>query len=416
MRIKFLFALLLAIFSFPVFAQESSWFAYLYNGNSKELVRVNLDGTHESQNLGLDENTFTGGFDMTFNADGSRLAFCAITFAITMRGETQTQPTAWLHVRDLIAQMNLLELDLGEAIGCRTGQEAFSPDGSLLAVALTSQFPGNALAESSGSGWRLVVLETATGSIVHELTSQSPEAASVQNSSYGPTLSYVRYIDDTQVIFAQVPYGVSGVPEAPAYRWQFDPSTVEALTSERWSQFRADTLESTGESVWVAADTSLPAAIPSGPVPPFNVVKLEDSEGEVQVIYHNPDMTVMDARFINHGQQLAIQLMSPSDFEQNAEVTYQWVALDRTGSATELVSDVTYSTLAAAPEGYLLLRLTSEGTDVVTFQSHLDYTVLVGETTELWASEPSPGESWEIAWAAPTEAIEDLPPFPAITP
>jgi hypothetical protein len=410
MPTKFLFALLLAIFSFPAFAEESSWFAYLYNGNSKELVRVNLDGTHESQNLGLDENTFTGGFDMTFSADGSRLAFCAITFP-TMRSDTQTPPAARLYMRDLAAQTNLLELDLGEAAGCRTGQEAFSPDGSLLAVALTSQFPGNALAESSGSGWRLVVLETETGSIVHELTSQSPEATNVQNSSYGPTLSYVRSIDDTQVIFAQVPYGVSGVSEVPAYRWQFDPSTVEALTSARWSQFRVDTLDSTSESVWVAADASLPAAIPSGPVPPYNVVKLEDSEGEVSTIYHNPELTVVDARFINHGQQLAIQLMSPSDFEQNAEVTYQWVALDRTGSTTELLTEVTYSTLAAAPEGYLLLRLTSEGTDVVTFQSHLDYAILGGETTELWASESSPGESWEIAWAAPTEAADDLLPF-----
>ena len=58
---------------------EEDWSAYVFNGNTGELVQVKADGTQAVSALGLDVGTFVSSYDMTFTQDGSRLAFCALT-------------------------------------------------------------------------------------------------------------------------------------------------------------------------------------------------------------------------------------------------------------------------------------------------------------------------------------------------
>ncbi len=401
--------LLLVLSAIPALAQDTSWWAYIYNG--RDLVRVYQDGTTESFNVGLGADTFVGAQEFAFSTDGSRVAFCATTYP-PMTGDIQPQPLTGVFLRDIVGQTNLLDLDMGTAIACRTGAEGMSPDGSLFAVGAINQFEGDPNADPTQPAWRLQVVDTATGSVAYELTNQSPAAISAFGETGGTTMPYIQHVDNSSVIFAPMPWFTEGFIDA-AYRWDFGADTVELATGEQWEQFRFDTLDATGEQVWIAADPNLPALQPMGPMPAYNVVRVADSSGQVTTIYHNPNENPVEARFINNGQQVAIQLSQPFDESNpNAPIQYKWVAVDRAGNVTDLFIDTSFSYLFGAPDGYVRLVWDSRNQDPNNATFHLLYAAN-GETTELWSMAGSNDQfgSWELAWAAPMPAAEGLQPF-----
>jgi hypothetical protein len=198
-----------------------------------------------------------------------------------------------------------------------------------------------------------------------------------------------------------------------AYRWTLATDVIDIEPGEQWEQFRLDTLEATGEQTWVAADPDLPAVQPIGPVPPYNVVRVADTTGQVSTIYHNGEESPFDARFINNGQQIAVMVQPPFD-ESNpgAPVEYHWVAVDRAGSVTELMTGTNFTYLEGAPDGYVHLLWDSPTQDPANATFHLHY-VANGQTTELWTMAGSSDQfgAWELAWAAPMPVAEGLPPF-----
>jgi hypothetical protein len=119
--------LMLMLLVGPTLAQGDLWSIYLYNGNTGELVRVFTDGTQQAYTLSLPVNGFISSRDMAFSDDGSRVAYCVISYP-TDGGDQPVQPDATLVVRDLASGANLLERDLGNAIGCATGQAGLSAD------------------------------------------------------------------------------------------------------------------------------------------------------------------------------------------------------------------------------------------------------------------------------------------------
>lgn len=393
---------LVLLAAFPVFAQEMAWSAYLYNGMTKELLRVNADGSTESFNLGLAENEYVGSFDMAFSSDGGRVAFCVPVFDMQ-----SSQGRATLVVRDIAASTDILRQDLGEAIGCRVGRAGFNDDASRLAVSLANPFPPDA----GRPIWRILLLDSATGATIEEINPTYPALAQFPLLTEGPVLPYVQRFTADELIFAEVPYGIGGGGEWQAYRWSLDSGAVEPV--EGWGHIGLAWLPTTQEIAYVAADESLPAAQPVGPFPPFNVVRLLDADGVPRIIYHNAEQSPVGTVFISGGRELAILLMEGYNTAQPDQAALQrWIALDRQGGSRALTEDSIYVQLMGAPGGFVALsqRLNDQtmGTQQFTLLYGAD-----GQSRELWTSPEGTEQSWELAWVTPVTPPADLPPFPS---
>jgi hypothetical protein len=225
-----------------------------------------------------------------------------------------------------------------------------------------------------------------------------------------PVLPDVNVFDGSQIVFAEVPYGIGGTPSVNAFRWQLSDGTLTPEPDGAYNHFGVDRLEATGEAVWTAIDPSLPAAEPDGPIGMFNVVIVADTSGEQRVIYHNAEWTPITAKFIDDGQRIAI-LLFPA-YNPNQPVGAQpskWVALDRAGNVTDLQTDLEYSDIAYGPAGYAFLRTRLPQTEAELVRTSLEYHTGTN-MTELWSAEGT--TIWEIAWVGPIAALENLPPFP----
>jgi hypothetical protein len=403
----------LALTVVPALAQDTNWAAYLYNGNNGELVRVNPDGSQAVSALGLAPGTFIGSQDMTFTKDGGRVAFCAVTYPQAVDANSTEQPYATFYLRDIAAQNYLLTLEMGNAIGCRTGQNAFNEAEDQIAVSKINYYPGDPAADTTQPAWQILVLDVAGGMTINELNPSSLSAAPYEGLTKGGILPFVQQFTGDQMIFAEVPYGVGGGAEWNAYVWGIDADTLQLVP--RWGIFSRDILASTGEMVWTTKDEALPAGTPAGPVPDNNVVKIADNSGEERTIFHSPDWVVLNAKFIDGGEQVAIQLLS--SFDPNAadpgaiNQTIKWIALDRAGNVTDLLSSNGNPSVLAAPDGYVALNQQITDPNNGTSQYNLTYNG-GGESQELWASQ-DPMAYWELAWATPITPTTDLQPFPA---
>jgi hypothetical protein len=413
---KYGIVILVAILAFalglvPVLAQ-ADWSVYLYNGMSKELLRISPDGAQTSHSLGLDENTYVSSYDMAFTNDGTRVAFCAVTYPPSNDPNNPAQPTAHLYLRDIAAGTNQVDVDLGNAIGCRTGHEAFNDDGTQLAVSRINYYPGDPAADASVPTWQLLVVDVNGGATVNELNSNSLAVSDFESLAKGGVLPYVQSFSGNQLTFAEVPYGIGGGAEWNAYTWD---TSVNALTPvEHWGNFTLDRLSSTGEMVWVTADANLPGGQPFGEMPANNVVQATDVSGEVKTIYHSPDWLVVDANFINGGQGVAIQLLSPIDPNAPDQLpSIKWVTLDRTGQLTDLIESNGNPVVESAPNGYVVLNQTI--TDPATGASSFGLTHNAnGQSTDLWSASSDTG-FWELAWVSPTAPADGLQPFTAVS-
>lgn len=396
-------ALLLALVTVPALAQDG-WFAYVYNSLTGDLVRVDAAGAQQLYNLGLNANTYVSGFDMAFTPDGSRVAFCAFEIA-----PDSAQGTATLYVRDIAAGANLLSLNLGSAIGCRTTRDAWNESLTQIAVGVVRRYPGDPQADASVPAWSLSVVDAASGGVVSELNAAAPVVAAAGISAEAAIMPEVRRFSGGEITFVEIPWGVGGGAEYPAWVWQ---PAAGALTPEPtgiWGKSSLRWLPAADELVWLDADPSLPAVQQAGPVPPYNVVMVARG-GQAGMILHSADKTPVDMAYINGGAQLAVLLLPPPDTNNPGSQPGDWVALDRAGGQTPLRTVPQYSTLVDAPGGYAIFELVY-GSDLNAPQASL--TLVSDSARPLWAASD---QGWELAWAAPAPASAGLPPFPVTVP
>lgn len=381
----------------PALAQDV-WFAYVYNGVTKSLVRVDLNGTTTSYDLSLDENTFVGGADMTFTPDGQRVIFCAITTG------QQTQGRATLYVRDIVTETTITQVDLGPTLGCRTGKHALSPDNQTVAVGMVNYFPGNDAADTSMPIWQLVVVDINNGTIMRELSADMPAASALRTTE--AIIPWVQRYTDGQVIFAEVPYAIGGVAYFPPYAWDVMAGTVSDAPAH-FGEMALKHLPGTATYIWPDVDESRPYAEPIGPMPVANVVQMLDESGE-RPIYYTGTGVIVDVAFINAGRQIAILQEPAAPTDAMSSMALPWFVLDREGNITELATVQSFSQIADAPGGYILLRMEADE-NFENIQFSLEHSVIGGETSLLWLTE---GQSWELAWAQPVPPATDLPAFP----
>jgi hypothetical protein len=384
----------------------NGWYAFLYNGISRQIVRVDADGAQEVFSLGLADTVFLGSGDLAFSPDGGRVAFCANSAsAETPQGDTV------LIVRDLPAQANVLEVPLGGNIGCRVSGAGFNADASQVAVSVVAYFPGDPAADTSGPIWRLLVVDVASGSIISEINADSAPVIEAGVIGGVALLPEVRAFANNQIIFAEVPYGIGGAPEWNAFIWQLDTGTINPDATGRWGKSGLSYLDATGELAWVDYDPNLPAVEPGGPMPASNIVKVADASGTERVIYQTTDWVLVDTQFINGGQQLGVLLLSSFDPENPDAQESRWIALGRDGSVTELASGAVFSQIAAAPDGYVLFELNFS--DDFSQQDSRLSVVANGTVRRLWESQE---QGWEFAGAVGAPLATMLVSFPAAQP
>jgi hypothetical protein len=384
------------------------WAAYLQNPQRGELLRVTADGTITSYSLGLPQDAYVSSFDMSFNADGSRVAFCQLTYQ-----PESPIATAILYVRDIAAQTNLLTLDLGASDGktCSLGRRAYSS--SQVVVGMMNYTPFSANPDTSQPMWQINIFDVTTGETVSEINA-SANPIEVDDAFGGaPTLPLIQLFDGSKVIFSFVPFGGDGVFSAPSFEWDIASGTVQPIP--HWGKMGMDVLD-TGELVYPDNDPNLPVGTPMGPMGSFNVLRLVEGS-QTRTIYHTADWLIGEARFINHGRQLALWLLpsfNPDAPESNAVGT-RWIALDRAGGVTELLTTPYYANLMPAPNGYA--ALTQNYTEGDFQRANFTLTLTSdGITSTLWQSGETGDATWELAWVTPTTVATDLAAFPTFTP
>ncbi|MBZ0299441.1 MAG: hypothetical protein K8J31_06875, partial [Anaerolineae bacterium] len=257
----------------PAWAADG-WYAFIYNSAARQLVRVGLDGTQATFDLGLDENVFLSGFDMAASVDGNRIAFCASSARVD-----SPQSDTTLIVRDLAAQANVLALPLGVNMSCRVTHASLKADASQVAVSLVKYYPGSPDMDTDGPIWRLLVVDVASGSILSEINAESLPVMTAGVQGGVALLPEVRSFSSNQIVFAEIPYGIGGAPEWNAFVWHLDSGAVEADTTGIWGKSGLSINPATGETIWLDQDPNRPAADPGGPIPAFNVVVQADSSG-----------------------------------------------------------------------------------------------------------------------------------------
>ena len=395
-----LVALVLLLAVTPALAQSESdaWSAYVYSQAQQTLVRVTADGDQTPYALNLGDSVALQGRHMAFWPDGDRVAFCAVHYGATN--------SATLTVRDLPGGEDLISLPFDSASDCRVTQASLSDDQSRLAVALFNYFPGDTQADTSLPPWQYVVVDTASGDVLHELNANDARVAAAGIAPERATIAEAFAFSGDALTFYAIPYAVGGSSFYPTYRWDLSDGSLTLADAQ--AAYNVARLPDLGERVYATQDTALPFGIPNGPVPSNNVVLASRADEAPYPIYHTPDWIIVDTDYIENGQRLAVTLYPPADQPQTSAfaVSLRAVVVDREGGVEELLTTDGTMQIAGAPGGYVALLGSTDPTG-----PHRLLYASAGQMKPLWSTS---GESWELAWAAPTVTPDRLPPFAEI--
>ncbi len=384
-----------------------AWRAWLYNFSSNTLALVRLDRTTETYTLPLPEDIYPYS-NPVFSSDGALLAFC----------QTDSQGNASVRVHDIFAGADLMDYSLGVIAGCSVGPAAFSEDKTQLAFGVLNYYPPDPQADPEKPAWELLVADLASGEIAHRFDSNAPALAGLglrANLTQMGFMPMVRYFHAGQIAFALMPWATEGTAEADGLLWQLGDGSVSAL--DLYGKLSMDTLDETGEVIWLDADESLPMPEPFPALGPlFNVVMYANKTGERRAIFTQTTAPVQ-ARFIDEGRRVAVQMVGAFD-EQTGTAPTQWAMLDRAGAVEMLPSELSDHNLVNAPEGFAILHTEYRGADFTDPLTELRYYRIVDsggglalEGTVLW---DDPTDAWMIAWSPAIVVPETLAPFPPI--
>jgi hypothetical protein len=384
----------------------TSWFVYLYNSQTSQLLRIYADGTQETFDnalAGKPADVVVGASDLAFNPAADKVAFCAVQYDPNGGMENPTT----LFVNDVAAGANLFQIDLNGSIGCRAA--GFNEDGSLLAVGVVNYYPEDPNADTSEPSWQLILLDANTGEIRYELNSFS-DIWTATNLNI-PVLPYVPYFVADQLVLVAVPYGVGG-GNFQSLNWRFAENSL--TPADNWGSIGVTYLG--GELAWVDYDEAYPAAQPGGPIPALNVVKVADKTGNISNIFTTDLGTPLDTVFINDGRALAIFVapeFDPAAAPETPIPPAYWVAVDRFGTIMPL--DVTSDNTLVVPAtgGFAAFRIDYDEAGV-NAPSYVLELHAFGETRTLWSANTDMTAYWEIIAPQPAQLLEAQPPFTAI--
>lgn len=378
----------------PAQMQEGEWSGYLFDSSEKSLQRVTVTGDTTDVTLAIPEGAFVGGRDLSFSPDGTIVAFCSVSGA-------ETRSYTSLTIQNLENGSVLLQKDVGDAFSCRATLGEGAEQVALMTLR-NSQQPGEL------PDWTLQVLDAASGAVVAELLSSQLTDAQVWERSMA--MPIVRDFTDDTVTFGVFPLG-EGPGMVPAYAWSIADGSV--TPADEWGYLYYAWLPETGEMAYAQEDPALPMGNPGGPMPSSNVVRVQDSGGNVRTIYASgADWVIGSLAFIDSGRALAIQLIQSVNFDQPEQrQAVRWVALDRTGEVTDLPLMGDFVDVRGATDGYAALlgrNMNGEGMPEMS----LELTTPEGTVTVWSANMQFGGVTWELPWTTPMITAPNLAPFP----
>jgi hypothetical protein len=387
----------------PALAQDTSqWSAYLFDNINNALIRVSSSEETQSFSLGIPSGSYVYG--MSISSDGSQVAYC-----YEYREDPNAAGTMKLVVRDIDQEANLFETELGQLVGCSV--TAFNTD--VLALSIVYNYAFNA---GEGISWELRLIDPTTGEALSALTNETPEMPTV--AFFGqedvPVLAKVHELSRERVSFIAIPYvGSEGPAEMPAYEWNVSEGTVSELPAA-FGRFNADYLSETGEVVYSTLDESLDAAMPNGPIPQANVVKIQNAQGDV-TIYQNTDWVITGTSFVSNGEAVLVSMIAGFD-EQNPEPMNisRYVLVKRDGTIIEFTEEYNGAVFVdAIPNGAIFVYTANpSGPDYAP--SHVFLMSNEGVLTPYSDVEVDYSLGWsppQLVWTSPSPVASDLAPF-----
>ncbi len=378
---------------------DDQWSVFLLNQDPIELVRVDADGTSTTYDLGItDMGTFGG--QLAVAPNGTEAAYCSTSVT-----EDGTLPVVHLIIRDLENNSTRIDTEIGNSDGCRISSQSYSADSSVLAVGLI-----NPAFEPVDTAWRLLIIDTATGEIAHELNAD--DGVVVDNAEtvglYPSFMPEPRLVMGNEIIFTQIPWRSDGLPTGDGVRWNWMANTL--TVAPHWGNYTADWVNETGDLVWAGLDAARPAAEPGGPLPQSNVAQVMDANTNTLPIYYTGDYVVIDTVFINSGREIAVYMLEgfdPDNPPQGNQPTH-WIAIDRSGNVRDLHRDLrNFSQMVNAPDGYALLNIQNPAMGESNFNSTLTLHHN-GQEEVLWQADRG---FWMIVGGSKVAAADDLIPF-----
>jgi hypothetical protein len=397
------FVMAILLMTMPAFAQDSNpWSAYLLDSVNNELVQISSSGETERFSLAIPTGSYIYG--MSVNSDGSQVAYC-----YDYRVDLYAEGVMKLVVRDIDQEATLYEMELGSLVGCSV--TAFQSD--VLALSIVYAYAFN---EVEGPYWELRLLDPVTGETLSSLTNESPEMPEVAMFGQAdvPVLAQVRELSRESVKFMAIPYvGSEGPAEMPAYEWNVSAGTVSELPAP-YGRYNADYLPETGEVVFAALDENLPHAIPEGPMPQANQVKIHDASGE-RIIYQNSEWVIAGTRFVKNGEAVLVEMiagMSNADPEISTSSHYALINRDGTVIEFDEPFDGAVFVDAIPNSGLFVYTPNPSGSDAVSV--HVLTLSNEGELTPFTDLELDARLGWspaQLVWTSPSSISSDLAPF-----
>jgi hypothetical protein len=398
-----------------IFAQEeitgAPWSvfvpSYATEGETMEiqLHQVNADGSQVTHTFPPDIQNGLGSQTSAFSPDESRLALCAAPPppASTDPNAAPVAPSYSLTLYDLAAQSSALEVPLGEIVACTVTPDAFSQDGSRVAVGVITQWPAGPETPQPESTWQLIVVDTTSGETVATLDAfNSALSALGVDTSLQLVMPFTRHVEGNLVYFALVNWFTEALPSYDAFVWNTADNTVEE--APLWGNiFGGDQIMTADglEFSYTMLDENQPAANPGGPMAEANVVVVQREGGEPQVIYTNTEEVITGVRYINDGNALAIGLLAAFDPSGEGEMPGQqpvrYIMLTRDGTVTELVAPIVGQIqIQPIPGGYVNF------TSVYDMEANIQNVTLEAVTAE-GSTSLLPDEGG-VQWSAPIYA------------
>jgi hypothetical protein len=378
---------------------DNSWSAYVYNGIHDTLLRVSADGSQISYSLGFEDN-MPAPYELSFNEDGSQFAYCKRESDPNTRMNTYT-----LIVRDVAAETNLLEVDLGAGVDkiCTVGNHAFA--NNRVAVGLVNYSGDETL-------WQVLLIDATTGETVYQIDEDN-NPVQLPESFQHYTIPLIRHLTETEVIFMLAPQGGGDGPRVfPAFSWNIDSDAIEAI--DYWGLEGISVLD-TGEVTFPTNDPALPVGDTMGISTNYNVVQVVDGAAP-RNIYHTADWLIVRAQFINNGRQIAVLEYAAYDPNEPSasNVPTHWIAIDRAGNITELMTVEFMADIQPAPDGYVVLETTYP---TGNFEQLHFVLRLVGNdvSTTLVELDTDDNSYWNLVWVTPTTTESNLAPFAALS-
>jgi len=378
-------------------AQDTpSTIVYLHEPVLGELFRVDADGNMTAYSLGVEDTQFTQVSNIAINDAGTQAAYCMTNY----RPADSERAQATFIVRDIMAETNLVSVDLGDTASCETGE--YNEDQSQITIAhviYETFFPEQEL-DPERPSWRLLVMDTSTGEIVHALNGNQDNAPSITFMDREAEQILARTVAFTEgrVYFKAYPYLPTHVSVDNAYIWDITSGEIQPYPALGTGM--TDFLPETEELIFGAQSDTLPMPQVMGIGPAYNAIRYQQGIDSTPVtLFESAEETVNSIDFVFDGERILAGLTNTSDMEN---IQSRWVMLDREGVITgEFDAPEMVRTVIDGAGGLIVLH--EEQVPMRFPTSILSY--YDGETlTEFWRYEfPEEQESWaglSLVWAS----------------